>query len=53
METDLQELDETGYWLELLLESNTHDTPATKRLLSETDELIRIFVSIVKKRKGD
>ena len=53
VETALQELDETGYWLELLMESKTNDGATTSRLLVETDELIRIFVSIVKKRKGD
>lgn len=51
IEGALQELDETAYWLELLIESATCDHPVTRRLLSETDELIRIFVTLAKKRK--
>ena len=45
----LQELDETAYWLELLVEANI--TPATrvKALQRETDELSSIFVAIAKK----
>jgi len=53
IETALQELDETGYWLELLIESRSYDAQPVHRLLVETDELIRIFVSIVRKRKSD
>ncbi len=52
METALQELDETAYWLELLTDSRIHDTPETAALLKESDELIRIFVAIVRKTKG-
>ena len=52
IESALQELDETAYWLELLVESGVHDGVEIRGLLSETDELIRIFVSIVRKRKG-
>ncbi len=45
----LQELDETAYWLELLVEAEI--VPATKLagLQRETDELISIFVTIAKK----
>ena len=52
MEGGLQELDETSYWLELLIESLTLDCEQAHRLVAETEELIRIFVSIVRKRKG-
>src|SRR5436190_11304695 len=52
MEGGLQELDETAYWLELLIESGTRDTPDIRQLLAESDELIRIFVTMVKRRKG-
>jgi four helix bundle protein len=53
MEGGLQELDETGYWLELLTESGTCTIPAAHELRAEADELIRIFVAIVRKRKGN
>ena len=53
MESALQELDEAAYWLELLTESGTHDHPDARELLAETDELIRIFVTIIKGRKGE
>ena len=53
LEIALQELDETGYWIELLIESGTCLTARTRDLLAETDELIRIFVSIVKRRKDN
>src|SRR3954465_5688180 len=48
MEGGLQELDETAYWLELLIESRTRDTPDARDLLAESDGLIRIFVTMVK-----
>src|SRR4051794_23299126 len=53
MEGGLQELDETGYWLELITESGTYNGPDARNLLNEVDELIRIFVSIVRKTKGE
>ncbi len=52
IEVALQELDETAYWLELLADSDIHNHPDTESLLQETDELIRIFVAIVRKRKS-
>ena len=52
MEGGLQELDETAYCLELLIDSHTRDTPDARALLAESDELIRIFVTMVKRRKG-
>src|SRR5215211_3681448 len=53
VEGGLQELDETAYWLELLIESRTCQHEDANRLAAETEELIRIFVTIVRKRKGD
>ncbi len=47
----LQELDETAYWLELLVESGVVDGDRMKPLLKETDELIAIFVTVVTKLK--
>lgn len=51
MEGGLQELDETAYWLELLIYSKLLDIPETRELWQETDELTRIFVSCVKNAK--
>jgi four helix bundle protein len=51
-ETALQELDETDYWLDLLIRANI--TPAQKvdPVIKETNELIAIFVTIVTKIKA-
>jgi four helix bundle protein len=48
MEGSLQELDETVYWLELLVESGLVREPLLKPLLEEANELISIFVSSIK-----
>lgn len=48
----LRELDETTYWLELLIESSIMPTEKLSALLDETDQLIAIFTTIVKKKKG-
>ena len=47
----LQELDESGYWLELLIEGGFVAESKLKPLCDETNELIAIFVSIVLKAK--
>ena len=47
----LQELEETEYWLELLMEGNFGPTEQLKLLRRETNELISIFVTIAKKAK--
>jgi len=47
----LQELDETAYWLELLVEAGIVPAEKLSSLQKETDELIAIFVSIVTKVK--
>ena len=51
IEGSLQELDETGYWLELLAESNTGSSVELRWLMTETGELISIFVTVVKSAK--
>ncbi len=51
MEGALQEFDETGYWLELLVGAGIMPEDQLRPLLDETDELIAIFVSIVTKVK--
>jgi four helix bundle protein len=52
MEGGLQELDETSYWLDLLTESGQYTGQDAFELIQESDELIRIFISIIKKRTG-
>jgi four helix bundle protein len=51
MEGSLQELDETGYWLELLVESKIMPAEAIADLQKENDELTAIFVTSVKTAK--
>lgn len=51
MEGALQELDETSYWLELLQEAGLRTGTELTGLTSEANELISIFVRIVKKVK--
>ena len=48
----LQELDETAYWLELLVESEIVSAAKLSDLQRETDELLAIFVTIAKKAEG-
>lgn len=52
LEGALQEADETSYWLELLVESEIVKAEKVAALISETDELIAIFVTIVTKVKN-
>lgn len=49
----LQELDESQLWLELLIESNLCNWPLVRELNSEADELISIFVTIVRRVKDE
>jgi four helix bundle protein len=51
MEGALQELDETSYWLELLIEWGRVSNKSIGDLMAETDELIRIFVTAVRSTK--
>ena len=51
MEGGLQELDETAYWLELLVEGGFVRQEKVADLQKETDELIAIFVASVKTAK--
>jgi four helix bundle protein len=52
MEGGLQELDETAYGLELREEAGIVAPKRLKPLRDETNELIAIFVTIVKKMKS-
>ena len=47
----LQELDETAYWLELIEGSAIDTSSAIRDLRKETEQLISIFVSIIKRAK--
>jgi len=47
----LQELDETAYWLELIEGSAIDTSSAIRDLRQETEQLISIFVSIIKRAK--
>jgi four helix bundle protein len=48
----LREIEETAYWFELLVESKIVPVQQLAPLRQETDELIAIFVTIVKRAKG-
>ena len=52
MQSALQELDETSYWLELLVESGRVTDSKMRDLVRETDELIAIFVTSIKTAGG-
>jgi four helix bundle protein len=52
IEGALQELDETVYWLELLGDSKIVVMEKLSSIIKESDELLAIFVSIVKTVKS-
>jgi four helix bundle protein len=52
MNSALQELDETSYWFEMLVESSAITTGKLERLMCEADELIAIFVASIRTAKG-
>src|SRR5688572_15310294 len=52
IEEALQELDETSYWLELLRDSGLVKAGRLESLEIETDELLSIFVTIVRRVKS-
>lgn len=51
MEGCLQELDETAFWIELLIEAEIMPKERMSDIEKETDELIAIFVSSIKTAK--
>jgi four helix bundle protein len=51
LETGLQELDETSYWLELLVEANILPPEKLRDLQDEANQLIAILVTCVKNAK--
>jgi four helix bundle protein len=48
----LKEIDETGYWLELIREGGLMAAAKMEDLEDETEQLIGIFVSILKTSKS-
>lgn len=52
LEVALMELDETSYWIELIIDANWIDAEKVAPLLAETNELISIFTSMVLKVKA-
>jgi four helix bundle protein len=53
MQSSLQELDETAFWLELLVEGEIVPAEKLGDLQKETEELIAIFVSSVKTARSN
>ena len=51
MEGSLQELDETGYWLELLVESGTMSIDRLADIQRENGELTAIFIASIRTAK--
>jgi len=51
LESTLQELDETDYWLELLVESGIVPERRLAALIKEADELTRMLVTAVRNIK--
>ena len=52
IETALQELDEVTYWLDLLGEVNSAKSAQAQSLIGEANELIAIFVTVVRNIKA-
>ncbi len=48
----LRELDESAYWLELIVNADILSNSRVAPLLDETNQLTAIFVSIIKKTKS-
>jgi four helix bundle protein len=52
IESATQELDESGYWMELLVESGLVPKERLESLMQEVDELLAIFVASARTAKG-
>jgi four helix bundle protein len=52
IEGGLQELDETAYWLELLRDAKVSAADQIEPLTVETNELLSVFVTVVKSVKS-
>lgn len=53
MGDSLKELDESSFWLRHIADSRLVAAERLQPLRDETDELIRIFVTIIKNAKGE
>src|SRR3954469_9917519 len=53
IESASQELDETGYWLELLVESGLVPNLRLDELQQEVNELLAVFVASARTAKGE
>ena len=51
LSTVIEEVDETAFWLEIIIESGMMDKKLINNLLDEANELTAIFVSSVKTKK--
>lgn len=51
LEVGIQELDESSYWMELLVESQTMDLHRLDNLMGESNELLAILTTCVKNVK--
>jgi len=49
----LEEADESGYWIELLLDSRKTDHETASPLLAEANELVAISISSINTAKGN
>ena len=45
----IEEADESAFWLELITESEIHNAEEINQLHKEANELVSIFISVVKK----
>ena len=52
LEGGLQELEETAYWMELIVESGIVDLARMRSLMEEADELTAVLVTCVKNAKS-
>lgn len=52
IETALQELDETSYWLELIIEAGIFNESKVAPLIDETKQINAILTTVVKKVKA-
>jgi four helix bundle protein len=52
VEISLRECDETAYWLELFVESDTFSPERLANLLTECDELTRILAATARSARG-
>ena len=53
MNIALKEAEETGYWLELLHESDYMDDDQFNSIYADAEELIKLLVAITKSKNGD